>query len=124
MNDLVEWLRARLDEDEALARRCRGERWEREGTEWVFGVPSADTIWFDHSYPHVGDHIARWDPARVLAEVEAKRSLLAAYDEARAYYSANRSAPAGEVHGLWTAVKFSALPYADQPGYRDEWRPS
>jgi hypothetical protein len=68
-------------------------------------------------------HIARHDPARVLVEVEAKRRILDTYEEATNFYRVHVAAPAGEVHGLWTAIQWLALPYADQPGYRDEWRP-
>lgn len=57
-------------------------------------------------------HIARHDPARVLAEVErgrrdiaAKRHILDEYEQAQAYYEQHRAAPAGEVTGLWTAVR-------------------
>jgi hypothetical protein len=58
------------------------------------------------------EHIARHDPARVLAEVErrrrdiaAKRAIIDEYEQAQAYYEQHRAAPAGEVTGLWTAVR-------------------
>lgn len=60
-------------------------------------------------------HIARWDPARVLAECEAKRQIVercAAVDFAM---------PSTHLaHGVLALL---ALPYADHPDYRDEWRP-
>lgn len=58
-------------------------------------------------------HIARWDPARVLAEVEAKRELI---DELIAYMEGDY-APWNEGY-----LKLMALPYVDRDGFRDEWR--
>lgn len=59
-------------------------------------------------------HIARWDPARVLAEVDAKRRIL---DWAIVWRDRD-CAP-------WNAdcIRLLALPFADRPGYREEWRP-
>lgn len=68
-----------------------------------------------------GDHITRWDPARVLAECEAKRRIVQDRDEDHAadndewsmgYYEANYAA----MHAL-------AVVYADHPDYLPEWRP-
>jgi hypothetical protein len=110
--DLVTWLRAQLDEDEPVARAASDEV-----VDWI-----ADDA-AEHGTEDEGGHIKRWRPARVLAEVEAKRRLLDVYEEAVAYYTRHTSAPAGEVTGLLTAVKLAALPYAGHPGYRTEWAP-
>jgi hypothetical protein len=70
--------------------------------------------------PTVINHVARWDPARVLAECEAKRRIvkLCADIEGKA------------VEGNWwnlqeheAILAALALPYADHPDYREEWRP-
>jgi Family of unknown function (DUF6221) len=58
MTDLVAFLRARLDEDEAAARP-------------LIGMPGALT-----AFGAVAEFIARTEPARVLREVEAKRAIL------------------------------------------------
>lgn len=170
MSDLVTFLRACLDEDEAWARAaCQaypyatdqslpegGVHWRWvTGDEWetVALDPAVEEfvaepgqpchlatveVWPTdrHPMPRTYDteivemdasaagHIARWDPARVLAEVEAKRRILDRYEEAVTWYSENRSAPAGEVHGLWTAIKLLAVPYAaDHAGFDESWRP-
>jgi hypothetical protein len=74
-------------------------------------------------------HIARWDPARVLAEVDAKRQVIEqAIAADRAYQSERRHGAADPATvavraALVSAVASLALPYADRPGYRDEWRP-
>lgn len=66
--------------------------------------------------PHAADrdHIARWDPARVLAEVDAKRRQLDAFDE----YG---------THDTWdlidTTLRLLAIPYAGHPDYQKEWAP-
>jgi hypothetical protein len=58
-------------------------------------------------------HIARWDPARVLAEVDAKRQIL---DLATDVTEMSHDTAD-------TMIRLLALPYADRPGYREEWRP-
>lgn len=60
MNDLIAFLNARLDEDEAAARAAAEHPWTR------FGAQTAAQV----------DHIARHDPARVLREVEARRAII------------------------------------------------
>lgn len=113
MKELVEFLRARLDEDEHIA--CGAQR-----TADFAWVPAALQSRWD---ARVDDHICRWSPERALAEVAAKRALLTVYTEAAAWYDANKSAPAGELHGLYIALQHIALPYAGHPDYDEAWRP-
>lgn len=89
--DLVTWLRAQLDEDERVARA------------WLpLGNPTeADR-----------DHIARHDPIRVLAEVDAKRRILDAITRIDISHVAARD-----------LVAMLALPYAQREGYLEEWAP-
>jgi hypothetical protein len=58
-------------------------------------------------------HIARWDPARVLAEVEAKRRILDMVVPGN-YYG-------GYGEAYLDAVRELAQPYAGRPGWREEW---
>ena len=63
-----------------------------------------------------GDHIARWDPARVLAECEAKRRII----ELCGGWVPDRDVSplaADYILGLL------AVPYAGHPDYDEEWRP-
>jgi hypothetical protein len=53
-------------------------------------------------------HIARHDPARVLAECEAKRRIVEWYGE--------EPGRVGPALGMLAAV------YADHPEFREEWR--
>jgi hypothetical protein len=70
-------------------------------------------------------HIIRHDPARVLAEVAAKRRILDEYERAfeRRRAHPDDMASAGALLALHGAVKLLALPFADRPGFREEWRP-
>jgi len=99
--ELIERIRAVLDEDEwiaiAAARRDDG----REGSWTPVGLRTA----FD---ARVDDHIARHDPARVLRQVAAHRKLLDVYQEADEWYNAHKIAAAGEITGLFTAIKLLA----------------
>lgn len=105
MSDLIEFLRARLVEDEAVAREADDDRWTYEYGE--FRSRGGDDF----------EHILRHDPARVLADVKADRDLIAAYREAEAYYATRRQAPAGELHGLATALRIRAARFAAHPDY-------
>ncbi|WP_326739136.1 DUF6221 family protein [Streptomyces sp. NBC_01022] len=115
MDDLVQFLRARLNEDEQTA-RAAGDSW--------YGYEPEQQI----AFVSVEDarHIARHGPARALREVEAKRQLLTEYKESAASLAA-ASAPdmydVGRLQGLEIAVRATSLPYADHPDYRGDWRP-
>lgn len=169
MDDLIAFLRARLDEDEAVAREASrfqhddrpmtpgGEHWhwvEPDGDQVLTLDPVQDEYLNDggraalHSVeeyptgnpwtlPHMvlpyGEevrttdamHIARWDPARVLAEVEAKREILDEYllwaeDDSRDYDQSRTAVERSAA--LEVVVKVLALPYAGHADYRPEWR--
>lgn len=110
MSDLVEFLRARLDEDEA---RARGE-----GPHIVFHDPAGRPL---PPPPMPGSYPA----GRVLREVEAKRRILAEHRPMIPGWCHTCDVPAdvkGNEHGCLT-VRLLALPYADHPNYREAWRP-
>jgi hypothetical protein len=138
---LIEFLKARLDEDERRARDCAvvyPSTWEVEDRGYHAHVV-ADGPNFLHvtdleqeqaAKPEwVGDrlqHIAHHDPARVLREVAAKRMIL----ELR--YSWNLEAerypepPFGHIFQahINTAdaiLRTLASVYSDHPDYRTEW---
>ena len=109
MDDLVQWLRAQLDDDDqeaqdALKRTTTTRR--RIGGEWVEGTVQPPE-W----------RRSVWGPARVLREIDAKRRTLIRCEEAM--LSANPML----VHFAKQTAWEMALPYADRPGYRDDWRP-
>ena len=82
-----------------------------------FVVPTAEEV------PAVcGMHIAMHDPASVLADVAAKRALLAEYERADKA-SQFPDFEGGVAGGLQDAIRLVATAYAGWPGYREEWRP-
>lgn len=121
---LTEFLLARIAEDEAVARAVadltgESNRWWVDGPaqesrkHWVYATGEK------FKYREVADHIARHDPARVLAECEAKRRIVAAlgdWDDGYVWSSSTGSRAEDALRAL-------ALPYADHPDFREEWRP-
>jgi len=137
--DLVTWLRTQLDEDASRAHNLDGRRapspWQAKGDGYGAYVEAADGTIIEERgggmYMAVATHIAHWDPARVLAEVDAKRRILdeivpeangldSSVDLDRRIGIRDQTV---EPYCSDQLVRLLALPYADRPGYRDEWRP-
>jgi hypothetical protein len=76
MTDLVEFLRARLDEDDEAARAAGNRRWLVQDNIIELHPEREDDGFM--SWPTRADarHAARWEPARVLREVQAKRQII------------------------------------------------
>lgn len=124
------FLRARLDQDEIYAHASMEENGAEE---WV--ASTRDDV--PSTYPHHGvwadgpeiatvrgagtrRHIARHDPARVLAEVDAKRRLVdLLVGVVRGDYIDD-----GEPALATRMLPYLALPYASHPDYRPEWAPA
>jgi hypothetical protein len=162
--ELVDWLRAQLDEDEQWALAAKSVHWQ-----WVYNetdeVVTPDPVLHGHltardrygdevtrnmdlcsieqEQTNVGElpvawpvryaeevdsaaagHIVRWDPARVMAEVAAKRQILdlcapSGYrEDGEAYYVG------GYGEAYLDTVRLLALPYSDRPDYQPDWAPS
>jgi len=68
-------------------------------------------------------------PARVLAECEAKRRIIHQHGAGEGHECPDGFMDSAETdpHTGWEndcqTLKFLALPYADHPDYRDEWKP-
>lgn len=139
MDDLITFLRARLDEDEQAARKAASLcGCHQDAPSWRFGDEATDgrILVADDPHPHVkrklgrrwngsydglfmAEHIARHDPARVLRDVDAKRQIIAECIPSRVGGSELELSDAlGEV-----VLAFLALTYAGHPDYREEWRP-
>lgn len=130
---LVAFLKARLDDDEQVARQAAsreqgGASWRLEGATVLAGdgAPVARHTWADE-----GSHIARHDPARTLREVEAKRGIVERHSPhsmgscrtcERPHWGVQvcdhceRAAPCPDLRDLATV-------YASHPDYLEEWRP-
>jgi hypothetical protein len=125
MDDLVEFLRDRLGEDEQAARRAGGAWVDGPAANWVTAASSGGASEPAHRVALVvadGEraHIARHDPARVLRDVEAKRELLRLAERAHEYHETFTS---GFAAVLEQTLRRFALAYVDHAGYREEWRP-
>lgn len=124
MNDsLIAFVLARIADTEQVARaaeRCSGQA-EWESSEYGDSVYTADTGSpvvigpFDYLDDEIKSHIVYWDPARVLAEMRVRRLVLAEVERGL------RDDPTSETDS-WM-LRLLALPDADHPGYRPEWRP-
>lgn len=134
---LTDFLLARIAEDEAVARVATSGPWRYaagdEGEDGAVlcavqrGPDLSSNFVAMTSYDGLsstscnsdgdGEHIARHDPARVLAECEAKRRIV----EECANMPSNVAPPAAAVYHH--VCRRLAAVYADHPDYRDEWRP-
>jgi hypothetical protein len=121
--DLDQFLLARIAEDKRIANDAATARGRQE---WDADVAAAGS-------PHAAEHVARHDPARVLAECGAKRRLVLACRDSRPDLTFLGARPAGladfpltpaDQHQLAAlALALLALPYHEHPDYRPEWRP-
>ena len=129
MSDLIEFLRARLDEEQDLARRAAfgwGAEWTavRDEDDWARVTADGSLNVAGSEDVDVIRHAACWDPARVLAEIAAKR---AAIDE-----HVVDDDPTGEGVFCNSCDRFDypcrtlralAQPYSSHPDYDPEWTP-
>lgn len=114
---LTEFLLARLAEDEHAAEYwflADVRAWSADGNDvrWAGGFIAEGVG------DHVADHIARHNPARVLADVEAKRRIVEALS--------HEPPPSGSEWARLTNFNLHALlalPYADHPDFDESWRP-
>ncbi len=146
MTDMVAFLNARLDEDEGAAKAATPGPWmTADGREWL-----ADNVVFGQSVDWPGhiqqvcnvdyaqhkagnaEHIARYDPARVLREVEAGRKLLNLYERAKSYRNQVFAQPeprsissemraVTQMMALEQVLKLRAAVYSDHPDYDEAW---
>lgn len=120
---LTEFLRARLDEDERVA-TVLGDDMRQS---WA--IPEDESVAVIHMHRHA--------PARVLAEVDAKRRIMDEHTTVvlrggpgARYYETTRACRSCEPPKQFpeTAVpcrtlRLLALPYAGHPDYDPAWRP-
>ena len=139
---IVEFLEARIAEDEAVAKAAlhhprtynkATQDFDQTGTDngsWhtsSFCDPSDQrmvegvgiTIYNEGGHTaEQADHIARHDPARILREVVAKRALMASHDIGRdpceAHDAMYESVPCDVILHL-------AAIYSDHPDFNEEW---
>lgn len=156
-DDLSAWLLEQIAEDERGAAQVSDRTWR-------YGPPTPPnddgsldcegsldlgrTVLFaDHDTltETEAQHIAAFDPGRVLAECDTKRRIIELHvgeHECREMHTGTYPAdwPEGASYGapgeMWRhasteyfedqpceTLRPLALPYADRPGYREEWQP-
>lgn len=153
-DDLVQFLRARLDEDESVARDAAmyaAAALASAAAQHGVRQPPYDGATWANDYDHlfvvqdrpgqprkvqIADcgsaaftltpHLARHDPARVLAEVEAKRrivnELVPRMNDMSDAMDGEWGVGAGpEEYESEQLLRLFALPYANHPDYRAEW---
>jgi hypothetical protein len=153
MTDIVTFIKARLDEDEAVAHAAAlqiaeravapayaAEHVDRAG-KWVvrpwlysgrvepsMGMSGPDRV---EIATVANEHIARHDPARVLREVEAKRQITECHES---WVAGNGDTICGRCgrehidgrpggHFPCQTLRLLALPFTGHPDYREDWRP-
>lgn len=126
MKDLVEFLRDRIAEDESVARAASlnpyGDPADR--MDWDYGPGSGRDM-----TPAQDELHRQWSPWRVLAEVAAKRRIMDRAEvvsgmdlQIESEWGTRGSVPWDEDEGVHL-LRILALPYADHPDHREEWRP-
>lgn len=106
MDDLVKFLRARLDEERTEAeKQPDGEEAMLDGWEII---ATAESNYPCYEYLRIAKR-------RVLADVEAKRRIVARVEHHASLMGRD------EIHD--DLLRLLALPYADHPDYREDWRP-
>jgi Family of unknown function (DUF6221) len=134
VDELIAFLHACLDDDERVARevsdRAPYDEWDATTAQGDDDAARSHAEVVGIARPHatsaarsIAEHIARWDPARVLAELKADRRIL----------DLHRPVRADDVPGLVQCsrcggevmpcehIRLLAQPYAGQPGWREEW---
>ncbi|WP_322501799.1 DUF6221 family protein [Streptomyces rochei] len=125
MDDLVQWLRAQLDEDERIA-RAADDSLGKMNLDWTYqpedklggkvvSARGADLI-YDVAVG-IGEHVSVHDPRRVLREIDVKRRVIVGLQHLLRGDDPFVTSIADD------SLRALAEPYADRPGYRDQWRP-
>ncbi len=114
MDDLIAFVKARLDEDEEAARGATfgGTPWRVDamsivGRSWQASDSSPETLVVKHTWPQEAVHIVRWDPNRVVRLVAALRKVVDEFSH----------------EGRETAVliELAGALWGDHPDWRAEW---
>jgi hypothetical protein len=148
---LSEFLLARIAEDETAAQVASPGGWQYGDVDSVAGGSLYDetrmigSLHYEQPDDHDGSivrhllaleadangaHIARHDPARVLAECAAKRRIVKRHPAVSGCCETCTDKMSHPRPSEWAAVRYPcptlrdlAAVYADHPDYRDEWKP-
>ena len=125
MTDLITFLKARLDEDEALIRH------NSDGHGLCDGFPDYRT-YIDGDTNAADAYIEHFGPARMLREVEADRRLLDLYERAKQYRDRVFAQPeprsisdeicaVTQMMALEQVMRLRAAVHGNHPDYREDW---
>lgn len=132
MTGIVEFLTARLDEDERIAQAASARApWSHNADDyWMIVGADGYVIVYDESAPAQAEaaHIAHHDPARALAEVAAKRGILGEHTRHERFGRVECGrcidcASWGDESEPWPCPTVSAvlLAYAGHPDFDAAW---
>lgn len=122
---ITEFLLDRIEEDEERARSADSGRWLPEDKGVTFEFYGDEFPDGEAQVRLVADtranqnHIARWGPARVLAECAAKRAILTLFKSEDV--KEDWSIEAAYAAGVDDCIRALAAVYADHPDYENEW---
>jgi hypothetical protein len=123
-DDLVAFLRARLDEDEEFAREATQAPWLCEDN-FVENMDGGVIARFEIK---ANARHASWnDPARVLREIEVKRTILIEHSTVTEWNWPSQpdgSVPMEYVEALRRTLRHLAAVYDSHPDYRPQWAPN
>ena len=115
--NITEFLEARITEDEEAAKTADSGRWLAEGKGITFEFYGDEFPEGEAQLRLVSDtnanmnHIANWNPTRVLAECAAKRAILSVIPATRE----ERGKAQNQI------VEALAAIYRDHPDYQEAW---
>jgi len=118
--DGVYGVRPDVDWDEVCQSHTYGVPNECEFNPTACGISITDDQVLEHARAR---HIARHDPARVLADCEAKRRIVGLHERRPDWPDCQECGDRDDIKP-WpcSTLRLLALPYADHPDYRPEWR--
>ena len=130
MTDLVEFVRARIGEYEQAAQNATvaSSTWSVDASgKFVYVTDAGSWRVTRMGEPAAAIHIARHDPARVLAEVAALRRIVDRYEDCVARVN-DPEYPMAIARDQIREYEDFVLPalagiWADHPDYREEWQP-
>lgn len=140
MTTLTDFLLQRIAEDEAVARRAIDPSYGTDNAgHWVFVEFPYEGEWPRNPSEARGESLAgsdwcihanRHDPARVLAECEAKRRIVELHTGVHECVGEKYGDPQacvyvspGFMHEDDPTLRLLTLPYAGHPEYDERWRP-
>lgn len=149
MDDLIAFLRARLNVEESAAFTVESfgfsSPWATGTRLWIEGEKKylhSVVTWTQHGADHrvlvrgdngtVAEYIARHDPAREQEEIAAKRRIIDWCEEIIGDRDLTRYGQFGALKDDQDALAVTlavenlrslGLPYAAHPNYREEWKP-